>query len=93
MDNCKDDTKQIDYELVKEAVEEHKAAVDEVVKEKKETYELVKTEIRNRIINIPPGDVQYTKAWLDAYSKCQEDILRLLERLEAFDVERYKAKV
>lgn len=80
-------------EVVKEAVKEHKDIVKEVANEKKETYELIKTEIKNRIINIPPGDVRYTKSWLDAYSKCQEDILDLLERLEVFDIEGYKAKV
>lgn len=88
-----EEKKNMNYEIVKEAVKNHKDIVKEVVDEKKETYELIKTEIKNRIINIPAGDVRYTKSWLDAYSKCQEDILDLLERLEVFDIEGYKAKV
>lgn len=88
-----EEKKNMNSEIVKEAVKNHKDIVKEVVDEKKETYELIKTEIKNRIINIPAGDVRYTKSWLDAYSKCQEDILDLLERLEVFDIEGYKAKV
>lgn len=91
--NCKtlEGEKNMDPKLIANAENIDIAAINEIVKGKKATYETIKKEIRSRIINVPPMDAQYAKFWIDAYSACQNDILDLLERLEAFEIERYRA--
>lgn len=57
----------------------------EIDNAKKKTYELIKQQIKDRQITLPKMSVKEMNAWITAYAACQNEILILLEQVEAYD--------